>query len=405
VGTKVGIEQMGIYWPSCCVKSETLAQVRGQDPQKITLGLGIDSFVVPAPFEDAVTMAANAAQHLFENWQGERSTIGRIVVATESALDCAKPIAAYLHALLGLPPHCEAFDVKFACVAGTYALLDALRYVRATGRRALVIMSDIALYGPASGSAEFTQGAGAAALLVSTNPLLAAINPDDTGTFTQDQDDFYRPVGHAEAVVNGKHSVECYLRSLAALDDYAHNTGAELFNPSSRKGAIWAMLFHVPYPGLPKKALNQVAVNYPRAHSNLDSMQELLQESLAIGRRIGNAYTASLYLCLAALIAAKGAQAVGRKIGLYSYGSGSGAKFMVASVGPGAATHSAHIKRAVEQLPELRNLSLEEYESMMFRHLVPANITFDHQHGFRLASTDPTGYRRYAAYNTEIHLD
>lgn len=390
---KVGIEQIGVYWPHCCMRTEDLAPVRGEETSKIRFGLGIESFAVPAPFEDAVTMASNAGLHCLKHWSGERSEIGRVVVATESAMDSAKPIAAYVHELLELSPTCEAFDVKFACVAGTYALLDALRFVRSTGRKALVITTDISVYGPKSASAEFTQGAGAVAMLVSTRPELMAINPDETGTHTKDEPDFYRPFGRLEAVVNGKYSVECYLRSLAAVDDYCAITGASLFSLRDPKG-VDTMIFHVPYPGLPKKALERVFVNHPVDDEKKAVLHANLKAALKAGSHLGNAYTASLFFCLTGVLVSQGREVAGKRIGLYSYGSGSGSKFLVAHVGE-AATKVEHLVEAYRKLDEMVPLSVPDYESYFFRKELPwPTLPYDYA-GFGIESIDETGYRRY----------
>lgn len=391
---KVGIEQIGVYWPACCVRTQDLAPVRGEDGAKIQFGLGIDSFAVPAPFEDGVTMAANAALHLFKHWKGSKGDIGRVVVGTESAMDSAKPMAAYLHELLDLPPNCEAFDVKFACVAGTYALLDALRFARSTGRKALVVTTDISIYGPTAGSAEFTQGAGAVAMLVSTRPDLMVINPDETGTHTKDEPDFYRPFGRLEAVVNGKYSVDCYLRSLAAVDDYCKLTGANLFSSGDPKGGVKTMIFHVPYPGLPKKALDRILATHCVDDEKRASLHENLKAALKAGSRLGNAYTASLFFCLTGVLVSQGLSAVGRRIGLYSYGSGSGSKFLVAQLGEGV-REATHLAEAYAGLDHLVPLSVPDYERYFFAKELPwEDLPFQYE-GVAIESIDDTGYRRY----------
>ena len=48
--------------------------------------------------------------------------------------------------------------------------------------------------------------------------------------------------------------------------------------------------------------------------------------------RVGNTYTASLYLCLAALLEAEGRALAGQRLGLFSYGSGCCAEFFTGAV-------------------------------------------------------------------------
>jgi hydroxymethylglutaryl-CoA synthase len=65
---------------------------------------------------------------------------------------------------------------------------------------------------------------------------------------------------------------------------------------------------------------------------------ELVAPGLAAVAQIGNTYTASLYVCLAAMLEADGRALAGRRIGLFSYGSGCCAEFFTGLVPAGAAT-------------------------------------------------------------------
>lgn len=49
-------------------------------------------------------------------------------------------------------------------------------------------------------------------------------------------------------------------------------------------------------------------------------------------RRLGNAYTASLYACLASLVDDQGASLVGKRVAMFSYGSGLAASFFAVNV-------------------------------------------------------------------------
>src|SRR5262249_38088572 len=133
----------------------------------------------------------------------------------ETAVDHAKPVAIFVHDLLGVGPHCRVWELKHACYAGTAALMTALDWVRAGGRRprrALVIAADIARYGIGT-PGEPTQGAGAVAMLVGADPQ-ALVLGEETGTFADNVHDFWRPLGRREALVDGRYSIDCYLREL-----------------------------------------------------------------------------------------------------------------------------------------------------------------------------------------------
>ncbi len=390
---KAGIDGIGVYFPDYCVKAETLAPVRGEDPEKIIRGLGIRSFAVPTPFEDAVTMAANAADDLLADRPEVVGQIRRVVVATESALDSSKPLAAYLHGMLGLHEECEAYDIKFACVAGMYALFDALRFVQATKRYALVLVSDISMYGPQAGSAEFTQGAGAVALLVGPNPGILELDPDASGTFTRDENDFYRPFGRREAVVQGRYSVDCYLRALSSVESYKSVMGMDnLFDGPD--GPLETVIFHSPYPKLPLKALRRLFESNPVAEERKRELELRLHEALRGARALGNTYTASVFFSLAGILQSRAGTLSGTNLGIYTYGSGSGSKFTVGRFCdplPALSRLRTHCTR----LDNLVSLSVEEYEEMFLQGRLPFESLPVPYRGWKLDKEDDTGYRWY----------
>jgi hydroxymethylglutaryl-CoA synthase len=67
------------------------------------------------------------------------------------------------------------------------------------------------------------------------------------------------------------------------------------------------------------------------------SYRELVAPGLRGVAQIGNTYTASLYVCLASVLEDEGRTLAGRRIGLFSYGSGSCAEFFTGLVPAGAA--------------------------------------------------------------------
>src|ERR1700687_3833856 len=211
----VGIDQLGVYVPRYVCARDTRAAARGVAPEKIRVGLGARQMAVAPPWEDTVTLAANAAARLFAQRQGSPDESGLLVVATETAVDHAKPASIFLHELLGVPANCRTFELKHACYSGTAAVMVAAEWIRsgaARGRKALVVATDIARYDLHS-SAEFTQGAGAVAMVLSERPRLLAIDPV-SGVFAKNVYDFWRPLDRREALVDGKFSLDCYLDAL-----------------------------------------------------------------------------------------------------------------------------------------------------------------------------------------------
>jgi hydroxymethylglutaryl-CoA synthase len=118
--------------------------------------------------EDPVTLAAGAVSRLLQVADVRPSDIGMLIVGSESGVDASKPIAAYVHGLLGLPNACRTFDTQHACYGATAGLqLAAAWATRSPDRKAVVVASDIARYDVGS-AGEPTQGAGAVAMLVSS---------------------------------------------------------------------------------------------------------------------------------------------------------------------------------------------------------------------------------------------
>ena len=150
---------------------------------------------------------------------------------------------------------------------GSTALYDVLlRGVemlgRQTGRKALVVATDIARYDVGS-SAEFTQGAGAAAVVVSEEPRLLRLGPT-TGLYARNVYDFWRPLDRREALVDGKFSLDCYLDALrGAVADYRSALNGH--GSASLLERFAAFLYHTPFPKMAHKAhrrLVEVAASF-----------------------------------------------------------------------------------------------------------------------------------------------
>src|SRR5205807_1032448 len=98
-------------------------------------------------------------------------------------------------------------------------------------------------------------------------------------------------------------------------------------------------LYHTPFPKMAMKAHRRLlevdghaagrAVEDDRAAA---SYRTQAAPGLAAVARVGNTYTASLYLCLAALLEAEGRTLAGKRLGLFSYGSGCCAEFFTGGV-------------------------------------------------------------------------
>ncbi|MGH7899135.1 MAG: hydroxymethylglutaryl-CoA synthase family protein [Candidatus Binatia bacterium] len=370
----VGIESLSVYLPMYSLPLEELARARGVDPEKYWFGLGLETMALAPPWEDAVTLAANAAAPLFESGQLSRDEIGLLLVATESAVDHAKPVSIFVHELLRAQPACRTYELKHACYSGTAALMTAVQWIAsgaARGRKALVIASDIARYDRGS-AGEPTQGAGAVAMVVSSVPHQLAVDFRSSGSFAEGVFDFWRPLDRREALVDGQYSLDCYLRALEGA--YAD------FRDAEGEGTVWqpiveryrAFLYHVPFPKMAWKAhrrLLEIDRRFAASEIGAAESERLLQASfetavsphLAACRAIGNSYTASLYFCLAELLEAHGERMRGERVALFSYGSGCCAEFFTGLVGSGAGSAGTGVRRLLDAR---RPVTIEEYEAM-----------------------------------------
>lgn len=322
----VGITAIGISTTSHKLALEELAKLRGVDPNKYTRGLECQEMSVCGPEENAATLATDAARRALEMWGGDPGEIGLLVVGTETAADMSRPLTGWVADALELEGRFRSYEVKHACFGGTAAVRQAVEWIAsgaANGKVALVIAADVALYAPGD-PGEPTQGAGAVAMIVSEDPAVAEIEiasyPYSMPVF-----DFWRPVGEAFPRVEGKFSLECYKK--AARECFTSWTEQE---GAGAIGDLSAVCFHAPFPKMVKKAFFDVAQEVGMTpEQTSEYYEERLSEHMNWTRKIGNTYTASVWMGLAHALSGRGD---GERIGVFSYGSGAGAELMFARV-------------------------------------------------------------------------
>jgi hydroxymethylglutaryl-CoA synthase len=356
----IGIDAISLAVPRRHLELTELAPARGVPASKYLDGLGTRRMAVADRDEDPVTLAADAARRVLRDSGAPASEIGLCVVGTETAVDHSKPVAAFLHGILGLPSACRVFETKHACFGGTAGLLNALDWIAsgsARGRSALIVCTDIARY-PLGSAGEPTQGAGAVAMIVRAEPRLLELEVGRTGSFARDVYDFWRPLHRKDALVDGRFSVQCYLDALTGAYGEWRAVTAGDDRPLART------CYHVPYGKMARKA--------HRTRRMIDGLDEQRADesfaaevgaSLILPSLVGNVYTGSLYLALASLLHHEAAVLEGQRIGLFSYGSGCAAELFAGTVRPGAA---ALMKALAVDAPirDSRPLTMPEYEAM-----------------------------------------
>ncbi|WP_270764393.1 hydroxymethylglutaryl-CoA synthase [Weissella confusa] len=319
----IGIDKMSFFSPHQYIDMVDLANARNEEPDKYLIGIGETEQAVVPPTQDVVTMAANAADQLLT--VEERAEIDTIIFATESGIDNSKSAAVYVQRLLGLNEYARTIEMKQACYAGTYGLMQARDYVALhPGSKVLVMASDIARYGLHT-PGEVTQGAGAVAMLVTENPRILELNRDNQ-FMSRDVMDFWRPVYAEEALVDGKYSAEVYREFFRDLwSRYKEKTGRSIND-------FKAYAFHLPFTKMGLKALRDILPEADEANQ-ADLLNEF-EASRVYNKRIGNLYTGSVYLSLYSLLANSEDLAAGDRLGIFSYGSGAEGEFYSAILQP-----------------------------------------------------------------------
>lgn len=322
----VGIDTIAIYTSRYALELAVLANARGIDAGKYHTGLGQYIMSVPPPGEDIVTMGANAARQALRDV--DTNDIEMVLFATESGIDQSKAAGIYIHQLLGLPSRCRVVELKQACYAGTAGLQLVLPFLRENqNKKILLISSDIARYG-LNTTGESSQGAGAVAMVLSANPRLLAIE-SDYGMVTENVMDFWRPNYSHEAFVDGKYSSKLYLTMLEKCWQQYHAISSRGFQDHTY------FCYHTPVPRLVEKAHQHLLkiTGYNGLTDEIAAQQ--IDAGLNYGRKLGNSYTAALYVSLASLFDNTPEDLAGKRIGLYSYGSGCVAEYFSGVVQPG----------------------------------------------------------------------
>jgi hydroxymethylglutaryl-CoA synthase len=421
----VGIDDLAIYIPKLYLDYEDFAVARGIDPKKLVNGIGVRKMALVDTNQDSACMAANACLKIMQRNNLNPADIGRLYVATESSLDESKAMNSFVIGMLeqvydeGSFEHAGGIECKFACVSGSYAIYDNTNWIRAqenNGKAAIVVVSDIAKYDLGS-AGEYTQGAGAVALLIKEDPRILALDPKVTSTIIKNEYDFYRPFGKETPLVNGTYSNLLYLIQVKkAFDSYkekAIKTGLIRLNDGeSITDHIDLFAVHLPYRKMGEKALayllrhewrtlprwnniigeigfSEPVLNDPRG--TIESIltdkefmeaderfrkkfmttsyynevyEKKMSSSLEASSMIGNLYTASMYMGFRSLLEyefKKNNELEGLRVGFGSYGSGSSAMVFSGVIQAGYKQILKNMNLEDEINPRVK-LSMEEYQ-------------------------------------------
>ncbi len=350
----IGIDKIGFATANYVLKLENLAEARNIDPEKLSKGLLLKEISIAPVTEDIVTMGASAAASILT--EEDKQAIDMVIVASESGIDQSKASAVFVHGLLGIQPFARSFEMKEACYSATAALDYAKLHVeKHPNSKVLVIASDIAKYGIET-PGEPTQGAGAVAMLITSNPRILSFNEDNVAQ-TRDIMDFWRPNYSTTPFVNGMYSTQQYLDSLKTTwAEYQKRNQVSLKD-------FAAVCFHLPYPKLALKGMKKI-MDKSLPIERQEQLQANFEQSILYSQKVGNIYTGSLFLGLLSLLENSTTLKAGDRIALFSYGSGAVSEIFSGQL---VAGFNQQLKaNRMEILNKRTPLSIPDYEKVFF---------------------------------------
>ncbi len=385
---KTGIDAIAFDVAQLHLPIKLLANARNIEPEKLEKGLGLIKMTLPDVHQDTVVFGANALTKLVLDNQINLSEISRIYVGTESAIDSSKPISSFLIALMeqkfgkDILAECDVVDFTFACIGGVDALQNCLDFVRLNPtKKAIVVTTDFAKY-DLNSTGEYTQGAGALAMLVTSNPKIIAFE-NEWATSTKGVFDFFKPyrtitketitgnssndswfdnleseieIHKDQPVFDGQYSNQCYMdRTRDAYFTFKKikNTTTTLYN-------TWeSIIMHLPYSFQGRRMLSEIyaldaatpilsgseaPADYQNKLKEVSKSEEYrqfvtqkLQPAEIASSLIGNLYTGSIFMGLLSSLAHfadTNKDISGNKFGFLAYGSGSKSKVFEGTIQP-----------------------------------------------------------------------
>ncbi len=357
----VGIEKLNVYGSSLYLDQQDLARARGKDPVKVLEDFMIHTRGLNPPWEDAVTMGANAALGMLT--QQDREDIGLLVVGTEGSVDFGKPISTNIHRALGLGPNVRNFETKFACYSGVAAMDVAINWIAAghnRGKKALVIATDFSR-AHLGAFEEFVLGGAATAALISDTPKIVAFETLKKGTWTTDIYDTFRPSAKEE-MGNNEVSLFSYMdATTGAYEDYLANNPDEVDFDTYFKYFV----YHTPFPGIAFQAHRTLCRDHaPKKKPELKlDFEKRVMPGLRFAARVGSTYGTSNFTGLASLLTHATDLKAGDRIAFFAYGSGAIGEFYSGHILP-EALEVLQGMNISGKLDQRRRVTVEEYESI-----------------------------------------
>jgi hydroxymethylglutaryl-CoA synthase len=414
---KFGIDAIEFDVAKIHLPINTLAKARNIEPEKLEKGLGLLKMTLPDVHQDTVVFGANALTKLILNSNINLEDIARIYVGTESAIDSSKPIASFLVSLMeqkfgeNTLSECDVVDFTFACIGGVDAMQNCIDFVRLNPtKKAIVITTDIAKY-DLNSTGEYTQGAGAVALLITSNPRIIAFD-NNWATSTKGVFDFFKPyrtiskeaitgnsnnenwfdnleaeieIHKDQPVFEGQYSNQCYMDRTRN----AYFSFKKIANASTSVYTSWkSIIMHLPYSFQGRRMLSEIyaldhqnqiisgnedASEYQNKIKEISKSEEYrnfvtekLQPAEIASSLIGNLYTGSIFMGFLSTLAHFYDTKIdisNEKFGFLAYGSGSKSKVFQGTIQPNWSAAVANVN-LFETLEQSFEIGFETYEKL-----------------------------------------
>ena len=414
---KVGIDSISFDVAKIHLPITTLAKARNIEPEKLEKGLGLLKMTLADSHQDTVVFGANALTKLIIQNSINLDEIARIYVGTESSIDSSKPISSFLISLMeqkfgeNILAECDVVDFTFACIGGVDAMQNCIDFVKLNPtKKAIVVTTDLAKY-DLNSTGEYTQGAGAVAMLISSNPKIIAFE-NNWATSTKGVFDFFKPyrtvskeaitgnleneswfenleaeieIHKEQPVFDGQYSNQCYMdRTRDAYFSFKKlkQTEATIYN-------TWeSIIMHLPYAFQGRRMLSEIytldaddktitgqedAQEYQNKLKETSKSEEyknfvtkkLMPAELA-SSLIGNLYTGSIFMGLLSTLSHfydTNKDVSGAKFGFLAYGSGSKSKVFEGIIQPEWRAAVANCK-LFETLDNSIEIDFDTYEKL-----------------------------------------
>lgn len=332
VNEGIGIVDYGVYVPKKRIRSEEISKVWGSGVPGL-----VKSF--PGSWDDPGAYAMNSALNCLETNDVDPSSIGKIMIGSESHPYAVKPTASIVAELIGSSG--QAVDFEFACKAGTQAIIDAHDSVKAGSiDYGLAIGSDSSQARPGD-ALEYMAADGGACFLIGRKNPIAVIN--GYKSYTSDTPDFLRKEAEEFPTHFGRYTGE------PAYFKHISESARRLFESQGTSAEDYDYaVFHQPNPKFPRKIAKR-----------LDFTKEQIKPGMVVDW-IGNTYSACSPLGLARVL---DQASPGDRIFVASYGSGAGSDTFDITVTEHITEKQKAKKRSVNSWIGKEDKDLLEYES------------------------------------------